>query len=71
MTVQTHSAPCPQLLMHCHCGTIDITADTRSDRKVKIWSTLPILDQAAEADEANHKLLCTMSEHTGEPGARA
>ncbi|OCF74130.1 protein HIR1 [Kwoniella mangroviensis CBS 8886] len=35
------------------------------DNKVKIWSTLPILDEEAEKDEANHKLLCTMAAHTG------
>nr|XP_019010171.1 uncharacterized protein I206_04639 [Kwoniella pini CBS 10737]OCF48952.1 hypothetical protein I206_04639 [Kwoniella pini CBS 10737] len=35
------------------------------DNKVKIWSTLPILDEGAEKDEANHKLLCTMAAHTG------
>ncbi|WVR00330.1 hypothetical protein IAU59_007473 [Kwoniella sp. CBS 9459] len=35
------------------------------DHKVKIWSTLPILDSEAEQDEANHKLLCTMAAHTG------
>ncbi|ORY28137.1 putative transcription corepressor [Naematelia encephala] len=35
------------------------------DKKVKIWSTLPILDLEAEENEANPKLLCTMSSHTG------
>nr|XP_018260715.1 uncharacterized protein I303_06430 [Kwoniella dejecticola CBS 10117]OBR82873.1 hypothetical protein I303_06430 [Kwoniella dejecticola CBS 10117] len=35
------------------------------DSKIKIWSTLPILDEDAEKDEANHKLLCTMAAHTG------
>ncbi|WVF73156.1 hypothetical protein IAT40_007975 [Kwoniella sp. CBS 6097] len=35
------------------------------DHKVKIWSTLPILDSEAEQEEANHKLLCTMAAHTG------
>ncbi|WWD19490.1 hypothetical protein CI109_103951 [Kwoniella shandongensis] len=35
------------------------------DHKVKIWSTLPILDPAAEKDDENHKLLCTMAAHTG------
>ncbi|RXK39445.1 hypothetical protein M231_03278 [Tremella mesenterica] len=34
------------------------------DQKVKIWSTLPILDEEASEDEANHKLLCTMTSHT-------
>ena len=36
-----------------------------SDRKIKVWSTVPILDPEAEKDEANPKLLCTMSSHTG------
>ncbi|ADV24167.1 protein HIR1 [Cryptococcus gattii E566] len=35
------------------------------DHKVKIWSTLPILDVEAEKEEENPKLLCTMSSHTG------
>ncbi|WRT70374.1 uncharacterized protein IL334_007372 [Kwoniella shivajii] len=35
------------------------------DNKVKIWSTLPILDEEAEKEEANYKLLCTMAAHTG------
>ncbi|KLT43237.1 WD40 repeat-like protein [Cutaneotrichosporon oleaginosum] len=35
------------------------------DNKVKIWNTLPILDPAAAENELNHKLLCTMSAHTG------
>lgn len=35
------------------------------DHKVKIWSTLPILDMEAEKEEENPKLLCTMSSHTG------
>nr|ODN94130.1 protein HIR1 [Cryptococcus depauperatus CBS 7841]ODO00483.1 protein HIR1 [Cryptococcus depauperatus CBS 7855] len=35
------------------------------DHKVKIWSTLPILDHEAERDEQNPKLLCTMASHTG------
>ncbi|ORX40750.1 putative transcription corepressor [Kockovaella imperatae] len=35
------------------------------DKKVKIWSTLPILDKETDENEANHKLLCTMSSHTG------
>ena len=35
------------------------------DKTVKIWSTLPILDTEAEKNEENHKLLCTMSSHTG------
>ncbi|WVR07812.1 hypothetical protein IAU60_004855 [Kwoniella sp. DSM 27419] len=35
------------------------------DHKVKIWSTLPILDEEAEKNEENHKLLCTMAAHTG------
>jgi len=32
---------------------------------VKIWSTVPILDEEAQLDEANPKLLCAMSAHTG------
>ncbi|KAL1412113.1 HIR complex subunit [Vanrija albida] len=35
------------------------------DNKVKIWSTLPILDSEAAENELNHKLLCTMASHTG------
>ncbi|KAK8853078.1 hypothetical protein IAR55_003779 [Kwoniella newhampshirensis] len=35
------------------------------DHKVKIWSTLPILDPEADKDEQNPKLLCTMAAHTG------
>ncbi|BEI86202.1 hypothetical protein CcaverHIS002_0604890 [Cutaneotrichosporon cavernicola] len=35
------------------------------DNKVKIWNTLPILSEEAAANELNHKLLCTMSAHTG------
>ncbi|WVQ81686.1 hypothetical protein IAT38_003811 [Cryptococcus sp. DSM 104549] len=35
------------------------------DHKVKIWNTVPILDEAAEKNESDHKLLCTMSSHTG------
>lgn len=35
------------------------------DNKVKIWNTLPILNEDAAANDANHKLLCTMSAHTG------
>lgn len=41
------------------------TADS-PDNKVKIWSTLPILDSEAADNELNHKLLCTMASHTGE-----
>lgn len=40
-------------------------ASLMKDNKVKIWSTLPILDEEAAQDDANHKLLCTMSAHTG------
>lgn len=36
------------------------------DKKIKIWSTVPILDPDAEIDEANPRLLCTMSQHTGQ-----
>jgi protein HIRA/HIR1 len=39
------------------CGSL-------SDHKVKIWSTLPILDETADS-EANPKLLCTMTTHSG------
>jgi hypothetical protein len=35
-----------------------------ADHKVKIWSTLPILDETADT-EANPKLLCTMTTHSG------
>lgn len=41
----------------------------KADRKIKIWSTIPILDPNGEKDTADHKLLCTMSEHTGESSA--
>jgi hypothetical protein len=34
------------------------------DHKVKIWSTLPVLDESAD-DETNPKLLCTMTTHSG------
>jgi hypothetical protein len=37
-----------------------------ADKKIKIWSTVPILDAEAEESEANPKLLCTMSSHTGQ-----
>ncbi|KAK4689347.1 protein HIRA/HIR1, partial [Tremellales sp. Uapishka_1] len=46
-----------------------IDCNGNTDHKVKIWSTLPILDKEAEEDEANHKLLCTMSTHTGKSAA--
>ena len=39
------------------------------DKKIKVWSTLPILDPDAQENDANHKLLCTMSAHTGESSA--
>lgn len=35
------------------------------DTKIKIWATKPILDEAAEADEAVPKLLSTVTNHTG------
>ncbi|KAL7418351.1 HIR complex subunit [Cryptotrichosporon argae] len=35
------------------------------DNKVKIWSTLPILDQEEQNNENSHRLLCTMSAHVG------
>lgn len=35
------------------------------DAKIKIWSTLPILSAEADEDEANYKLLCTMTTHNG------
>lgn len=36
------------------------------DTKIKIWSTLPIVDADAEDDEDIPKLLCTMTSHSGE-----
>lgn len=33
---------------------------------MKIWSTVPILDSSADQNEGDHKLLCTMSSHTGQ-----
>jgi protein HIRA/HIR1 len=42
-----------------------MAVDDTTDRKIKVWSTVPILDPEAERDEANPKLLCTMSSHTG------
>lgn len=48
--------PCPE-----HISTIL----HRSDAKIRIWSTLPILSKAAEENEANPKLLCTLSNHNG------
>jgi hypothetical protein len=34
------------------------------DHKVKIWSTLPVLDETADT-ESDPKLLCTMTTHSG------
>lgn len=36
-----------------------------SDAKVKIWSTLPILSEEAEQNDANPKLLSTLTLHNG------
>lgn len=36
-----------------------------ADAKVKIWSTLPILSEDAEQNEANPKLLSTLTLHNG------
>ncbi|EST09269.1 TUP1-like enhancer of split [Kalmanozyma brasiliensis GHG001] len=35
------------------------------DTKIRIWSTATILDQAAEKDANSHRLLSTLSRHTG------
>lgn len=35
------------------------------DSKVRIWSTLPILDEQVAAKEENPKLLCTLGTHNG------
>jgi protein HIRA/HIR1 len=35
------------------------------DGKVRIWSTLPILSPLLEANPANARLLCTMTQHDG------
>jgi hypothetical protein len=53
------------LLLLFHLYVVYKTQADSTDRKIKIWSTVPILDPAAESVEANNKLLCTMSEHTG------
>ena len=49
-------------------GKLELTEGElrRSDQKIKIWSTLPILDEDAAENDANHKLLCTMSAHNGQ-----
>lgn len=35
------------------------------DQKIRIWATDPILYPDVEADKNVHKLLCTLSRHTG------
>ncbi|CED85461.1 Histone transcription regulator HIRA, WD repeat superfamily [Phaffia rhodozyma] len=35
------------------------------DGKIRIWSTLPILDEEVEKNESNPRLLCTMTQHDG------
>lgn len=36
-----------------------------TDGKIRVWSTLPILDEEIEENEANPRLLCTMTQHDG------
>ena len=36
-----------------------------ADQKIRIWATDPILYAEEEANDRVHKLLCTMSRHTG------
>ncbi|WVQ72975.1 protein HIR1 [Cryptococcus sp. DSM 104548] len=63
-TVGEKKAKCPIYSISVHPdGTRLATGGL--DHKVKIWSTLPILDQEAENEEQNPKLLCTMAAHTG------
>ncbi|ODO10307.1 protein HIR1 [Cryptococcus amylolentus CBS 6273] len=63
-TVGEKKAKCPIYSISVHPdGTRLATGGL--DHKVKIWSTLPILDQEAENEEPNPKLLCTMAAHTG------
>jgi len=49
---------------YAHLPEAVFSADT-IDHKVKIWSTVPVLDEAADDDETNPKLLCTMTTHSG------
>ncbi|OCF32185.1 protein HIR1 [Kwoniella heveanensis BCC8398] len=58
-------ARCPIYSISVHPDGTRLATGGLVDHKVKIWSTLPILDSEAEQDEANHKLLCTMAAHTG------
>lgn len=41
------------------------------DTKIKMWSTLPILDDKVEQNEAVPKLLSTLTSHSGELATEA
>jgi hypothetical protein len=53
-------------LVSCLCRAKKMVSDTDTvDAKVKIWSTLPILSEEAEQNDANPKLLSTLTLHNG------
>lgn len=60
---ETKTLPIYCLHVHPDCSRI---ATGGLDAKVRIWSTLPILDEGVAAKEENPKLLCTLGTHNGQ-----